>query len=142
MPSGRRRSRRDDAELIFFVDRSLGRKLVPAVFQTIGFQVVLMSDFYPDGADQRTDDDTWIADASARGWVALTKDPAIIRAHEAALRQSTLRVFALSNANITGEEMARRYQANRHRILQRARKRGPYVDIVHRDRVERRWPRS
>lgn len=73
--------------------------------------------------------------------MALTKDVNIIRDHEPALRVSTLRVFALDNANITGDEMARRYETNLHRIVQRARKHGPYVDVVHRDRVERRWPR-
>jgi hypothetical protein len=52
----------------------------------------------------------------------------------------TLRVFALDNANIAGEEMARRFKVNLNRILQRARRPGPYVDIVHKDRVERRWP--
>jgi hypothetical protein len=81
-----------------------------------------------------------IADVSRRGWVALTKDTAIVRQHESALRDSTLRVFALSNANIGGPEMAQRYRTNLHRILQRARKPGPYVDVVHHDRLERRWP--
>jgi hypothetical protein len=100
-----------------------------------------MAELYPDGLDQSIPDDRWIADVSARGWVALTKDPSIIRDHDRALAASELRVFALDNANITGDEMARRYRVNLHRILQRARKPGPYVDVVHKDRVERRWPR-
>ena len=99
-----------------------------------------MAGLYPDGADQLVGDDIWIADVSARGWVALTKDVSIIRDHHESLAASALRVFALDNANITGDEMARRFQANLHRILQRARKPGPYVDVVHKDRVERRWP--
>jgi len=53
---------------------------------------------------------------------------------------STLRVFALPNANLTGPEMAARFDANLHRILQRSRKRGPFVDVVHPSRLERRWP--
>jgi hypothetical protein len=110
------------------------------VFTAAGFEVVLMSELYPHGADQLIGDDAWIADVSARGWVALTKDARIIRAHQEALRASTLRVFALDNANVPGDEMARRFQANLNRILQRARKPGPYVDIVHKDRVEQRWP--
>jgi hypothetical protein len=141
MPSSRRRSPRDIESLTFFVDRGLGRRQVPAVFRDAGFVVVLMGDLYPDRADQAVADDKWITEVSDRGWVALTKDVNIIRDHEPALRGSTPRVFALDNANITGDEMARRYRANLHRIVQRSRKPGPYVDVVHRDRVERRWPR-
>lgn len=110
------------------------------MFTEAGFEVVLMAAVYPRGADQSVPDDQWIADVSARGWVALTKDANIIRDHQEALAASTLRVFALDNANITGDEMARRFRAHLHRIVQRARKAGPYVDIVHKDRVERRWP--
>jgi len=139
MPSGRRRSRHELAPT-FFVDRGLGRRLVPEVFSAAGFEVVLMADLYPGGADQTVSDDTWIADVSELGWVALTKDTAIVRHHEDALRRSTLRVFALSNANIAGKEMAERYRTNLHRIVQRTRKPGPYVDVVHKDRLERRWP--
>jgi hypothetical protein len=141
MPSSRRRSRRDAERLVFFVDRGLGRRLVPDVFRTAGFEVVLMADFYPAGADQRVADDDWIADVDERGWVALTKDLKIIRDHEKALRASRLRVFGLDNANVIGEEMARRFTVNLHRIVQRCRKPGPYVDVVHKDRVERRWPK-
>jgi PIN like domain len=102
VPSGRRRSPRD-LDLTFFVDRGLGRRLVPEVFREAGHGVVLMAELYPDDADQLTGDDRWIGDVSARGWAA-------------------------------------RYRTNLHRIVQRCRKPGPYVDVVHRDRIERRWP--
>jgi hypothetical protein len=139
MPS-RRRLSLPDRPLTFFVDRGLGRGLVPDVFRQEGWQVVLMAELYPDGLDQFIGDDQWIADVSDRGWVALTKDAAIVRRHADALRRSTLRAFALSNANITGPEMAERFRRNRHRIAQRARRPGPFVDVVHKDRLERRWP--
>lgn len=99
-----------------------------------------MADHYPDGLDQVVTDDRWIADVAQEGWVALTKDVSIVRDHQAALRATNLRVFALGNANIAGDEMARRFEANLRRIVQRARKPGPFVDVVQRDRVERRWP--
>lgn len=125
----------------FFLDRGLGKYHVSEVISSAGFAVLLMADVFPDDG-QLVDDDTWIADVSHRGWVALTKDAAIARNHSAALRSSTLRVFALPNANLTGPEMAARFEANLNRIVQRARKAGPYVDIVHPDRLERRWPRK
>lgn len=140
MPSSRRRSQPESEQPTFFIDRGLGRRQVPAVFSDAGFNVVLMAELYPGGDDQSVLDDQWIADVSARSWVALTKDVNIVRDHHQALVASTLRVFALDNANITGEEMARRFQVNLNRILQRARKSGPYVDVVHKASVERRWP--
>jgi hypothetical protein len=36
--------------------------------------------------------------------------------------------------------MAEYYRGNIHRIVQRCRKSGPFVDIVHPASAERRWP--
>jgi hypothetical protein len=47
-------------------------------------------------------DPDWIKRADEEGGVALTKDPAIIFDHADVLAESTLRVFAFNNANITG----------------------------------------
>ncbi len=101
-----------------------------------------MGDVYPDGEDQLVSDEQWIADADAARRIALTKDERITRNpnEKAALARSHLRVFAISNQHLTGPQMAERYTTNIHRILQRARKPGPFVDIVHVDRVQRRWP--
>lgn len=105
----------------------------------VGFEVVLMSDvFVNDGQD--VSDPEWIALVSERDWIALTKDAAIARAHTAELLASTVRIFALPNSNLTGPEMARRFSVNINRIVQRARKPGPFIDIVHANRIERRWP--
>lgn len=123
----------------FFIDRGLGKHHVPAVFAAAGFSVVLMADAFPEDG-QHVTDDAWIRHASDRGWVAITKDTAIVRDHAAALAASTLRVFALPSANLTGPEMAVRYEANIHRIVQRCRKAGPFVDVVRPSRLERRWP--
>jgi hypothetical protein len=74
-----------------------------------GHRVIAMFEAYPDGADQFVPDDDWVARASDEGWIALTKDDAIRRDHHDALAASTLRVFALNNANLTGAQMAERY---------------------------------
>lgn len=125
--------------LTFFIDRGLGKHHVPGVFAAAGYRVVLMADAFRDDG-QYVDDDTWISLASAEGWVALTKDTALVRDHTDALAASTLRVFALPNAHLTGPEMAQRFAMNLHRIVQRTRRAGPFVEIVHPDRLERRWP--
>jgi PIN like domain len=139
MPSGRRRSRPEAPPPAFFLDRGLGRNLVAGMLRKAGFEAFPMVEVYTDGADQTTDDDVWIARASDEGWIALTKDVAILRDHFKALTDSTLRVFALNNANIAGPEMIRRYEDNLHRIVQRAKKPGPYLYVVTADGLEMRW---
>ena len=141
MASASRRRRRESAPISFFVDRSLGKLHVPAVFREAGFDLVLMSELYPHGEDQTVHDDRWIADVSELGFVALTKDASIVRHHAAALSASTLRVFALTNANLTGPQMAARFRGNLRQVLRRAANPGPFVDVVGPSRVSRRWPR-
>ena len=116
MPSGRNRLRRNSPP-VFFLDRGLGVNYVANAIRDAGFVVIPMVEAYPDGADQLIGDDEWIQRASDESWIALTKDVAIIRAHTAALDASTLRVFALNNANLTGPEMAERYRLNLHQPL-------------------------
>jgi hypothetical protein len=127
----------------FFVDRSLGRHIVAGAIRALGYVVYSMADVYPDGEDQRVADAQWIAEADERGWVVLSKDERITRRpdEQAALAASQLRVFALGTQSMTGPEMAARYVANIHRMVQRSRKPGPFVDIVRPDSVERRWPK-
>lgn len=85
----------------------------------------------------------WITDVSIAGWVALTKDERIIRypQEQAALAASRLRVFAIGNQHLTGPRMAAYFTTNINRIVQRSRRPGPYVDVVLKSGVERRWPR-
>lgn len=59
--------------------------------------------------------------------------------HRRPLERSTLCVFALSNASLTGAQMAERYAVNLNRIVQRARRPGLYVYVVMPNRLERRW---
>lgn len=137
MRSSRRRP--EPSPPTFFIDRGLGRHHVPAVFESAGFEVIRMADAFPDDG-QHVGDDEWIERVSGEGWVALTKDTALVRDHAHALAASTLRVFALPSANLTGPAMAQRFESNLNRIVQRSRKLGPFVDVVHPDRLERRWP--
>lgn len=141
MASASRRRRRDEDRPRFFVDRGLGKFDVPHVFRAAGFEVVLMAELYPGDEDQSVGDDRWIRDVSDLGMVALTKDASIWRGHREALEAAALRVFALPNANLTGPEMAARFEFNLHRIVQRARKPGPFVDMVEPKKVSRRWPK-
>lgn len=115
--------------------------IVQAV-RELGYTAHAMADLYPGGADEDVSDVTWIADADRRSLVVLTKDERIVRHadEQEALRRSTLRVFAIANQNLTGAEMARYLRANMDRIVQRSRRPGPFVDVIYRNSVERRWP--
>lgn len=128
----------------FFTDRSLGRHIVPTALRQLGLVIHTMAEVYPDGEDESVADTRWIADADGAGWVALTKDERIFRdpENQAALVRSQLRVFAIANQHLTGPQMVEYFQHNINRILQRSRKRGPFVDAVYRTSVERRWPRE
>ena len=142
MPSGRRRQQPDAPPPVFFLDRGLGRHLIAEAIRAQGYEALPMADVYPDGTDQRLADPVWIRRADREGWIALTKDPSIIRDHRDVLDETKLRVFAFNNANITGAEMVRRLEANFNRILQRARKPGPYVWVITPDGLQRRWPKG
>lgn len=116
--------------------------MVAEAIRARGYEALPMADVYLGGTDQRITDPEWIRRASREGWVALTKDPSIVRDHRDVLAETTLRVFAFNNANLTGLEMVDRLDANFNRILQRARKSGPYVWIITPDGLQRRWPKD
>lgn len=132
----------DDLE--FFVDRSLGRHWVANALRECGLTVHTMASVYGERVGQGLRDETWLADAGREGWVVLMKDDAIRRrpAEREALIAGGVRAFCLTNAQLRGEEMARRFVENRHRILRRAgRDAGPYIYGVYENRIARLWPR-
>jgi len=139
VPSGRRRQQPDQPPRVFFLDRGLGRHLIADAIRARGHEALPMADVYPGGADQRIADPVWMLRADQEGWVALTKDHSVVRDHRDVLAETTLRVFAYNNANLTGSEMVDRLDTNFNRILQRAAKPGPYVYVIGRDSLELRW---
>lgn len=139
MPSGRRHRQPEPNSPTFFLDRSLGRVHIAALLVNRGFVVVPMHELYPNGRDQQVVDDTWISDVSRLGHVALTKDKNILKHHREALETSTLRVFAIDSAQVSGPEMAERIDFHLRRILQRAQRPGPYFYVIHALNIELRW---
>jgi len=96
-------------DLVFFVDRSLGGKLVVEALRQAGACVVAHDGVF----DQNATDVEWLAEAGRRAWVVLTKDGAIRRnPHEKAMfRDAEVRVFALARRNLAGPEMAELFVA-------------------------------
>lgn len=128
----------------FFVDRSLGRRTVPAALRACGLAVYTMAEVYGERFGQGLKDETWLRDVGERGWVVLMKDDAIRRrpAEREALIAGGVRAFCLTNAQLRGEEQARRLVQNRHRILRQALRPGPYIYGVYEGRISRLWPPS
>jgi len=56
--------------LVFFVDRSLGRKVIPDALRAAGEEVRAHDDLFPQDAR----DEVWLAEVGRHGWVVLTKD--------------------------------------------------------------------
>jgi hypothetical protein len=128
----------------FFIDRSLGRRIVPDALRAAGLTIHTMAAVYGEQIGQRLLDETWLLDVGQRGWVVLMKDDAIRRrpAERDALIAGGVRAFCLTNAQLKGEEQARRFVANLGRILRQAGRPGPYIYGVYERRIDRLWPRE
>lgn len=87
--------------MVYFVDRSLGRKKVPEALRRAGATVEVHDDHFP----QSTPDQTWLKEVGRRGWIVLTADRRIrYRSLEReALLAAGVQAFVLTS--IPGPEM-------------------------------------
>lgn len=91
--------------LVFFVDRSLGRKIIPDALRQSGEDIRIHDDYFPQDAK----DSIWLTEVGKRGWIVLTKDTRIrYRAIETkALLAAGVRAFVLTaRGDLIGKEMA------------------------------------
>jgi hypothetical protein len=86
-----------------FIDRSLGRRIVPGILKNAGLTVEIHDDHCPPDAP----DEVWLRLVGETGWLALTKDrglpfraPSLLTIWEAKSR-----IFVLTGGDLTGEEM-------------------------------------
>ncbi|MBV9873561.1 MAG: hypothetical protein JO025_02435 [Verrucomicrobia bacterium] len=90
--------------LVFFVDRSLGRRIIPNALRDAGARVEVHDDHF----SQDAQDQVWLAEAGTRGWVVLTKDKHLrYRAVEKnALISAKVRAFVLTaRGDLSGAEI-------------------------------------
>src|SRR5215467_2079382 len=93
-----------DLALVFFVDRSLGQKVIADRLRRNGETVEIHDDHFPQDAS----DEHWIAAVGEKGWIVLTKDDRI-RYRPAALeayRRHKVRVFIFGSGEMKAQEMA------------------------------------
>lgn len=106
-----------------------------------GLIVHTLASVYGEERGQGVYDEEWLALAGERGWAVLMKDDSIRRrpAELAALHDAGVRAFCVTNANLTGEEQARRLVTQRHRIVQRCRRPGPFIYGVYEKELRLLW---
>jgi hypothetical protein len=98
-------SRRKPPEpLVFFIDRSLGRKKVPEALRAAGLDVRVHDELFP----QATQDVVWLSAAGAQPWVVITRDERIRynQLEKQAVIAARLRFFSITSSSLTGEEAA------------------------------------
>jgi uncharacterized protein with PIN domain len=136
-----RKIEKPPSEPELFIDRSLGKSIAEAL-RAVGLIVHTMTSVYGEVNARRLTDEEWLRDAGREDWIVLTKDDAIRRrpAERDALTDAGVRVFCLTNRNLRGADQAARFVENRHRILQRAQKPGPYIYGVYEGRILKLWP--
>lgn len=91
-------------DIVFFIDRSLGRKAVADALRQAGATVEVHDDHLPQDAK----DEEWLRYVGARNWTVLTQDDRIrFHYHErTALLQAKVCAFVLTAKGLRGEENA------------------------------------
>ena len=116
-------------ELVYFIDRSLGKHKVADALRGAGARVEIHDSHFPPDAK----DADWLPVIGAKRWVLLTKDDRIrYREHEReALLNSGVRAFVLTNRNLSGDEMAKLFVQSLPKMRRVAgRQRGAFIAAV------------
>ena len=92
------------SSVTFFIDHSLGGKLIAGRLRDLGAQVEILADHFP----TETPDVEWLKAVGDKGWVVLSKDGRIRRdsVERAALKSAGVQAFFLTQQGLTGDEMA------------------------------------
>lgn len=126
------------SRLEVFVDRSLGRHLVPQALRDAGLIVHTMAEVFGEREQQVTDAE-WLQHAGQRGWIVLTKDKRIRQRHVEveALESHGVKAFVLMSGSLTGPQQAERFIGNLDRIRAAVERPGPFVFAVQERRIVR-----
>lgn len=91
-------------DFVFFLDQSLGDKIIREALREKGLSVALLKEHFPID----TPDEEWLPEVGEWGWLILTKDDRIRRRplERDALMRSGARAFILPSGNMLGDEMA------------------------------------
>lgn len=117
-----------------FLDRSLGRRQVPALLRDVGLRLCTLAEVYGIPADETIADTEWLARAGQQGWVVLMKDDRIRYrpAERAAVLEHRVQAFCLSSGNLRAAEMAQRFIDVLEQITEACNQPGPFLYTVSR----------
>lgn len=92
------------SSVTFFIDHSLGGKLIARRLRDLDAQVEILADHFP----TETPDVAWLKAVGKKGWIVLSKDGRIRRdsVERAALKSAGVRALFLTQQGLTGDEMA------------------------------------
>lgn len=119
-------------EPVFFIDRSLGKRVIAEALRKAGAIVEVHDDHFPHDAK----DEDWLRKIGRSGWVVLTKDSRIRyrNLETAALTASKVRTFVLTSKDMSGQEMADVFTRALPKMKRLATKyRRPFIAKVFRD---------
>lgn len=116
-----------------FLDRSLGRKLVPQLLRETGLRLITLSEHYGIPADEAIADEDWLEFAGTSGMAVLMKDARIRynRAEREAVKRHQVQAFCLTRQDLTGADMAARFIDNIDAIAEACAQPGPFIYAVH-----------
>lgn len=120
--------------LVFFIDRSIGRRVVADALRSAGADVRVHADeFEHDAADAE-----WLTEVGNRGWVVLTQDKRIRfrELERVALRRAGVRAFIVTANNVTGPTLAELLVRRLDEIVRVAdSESAPFIALVSREGV-------
>jgi hypothetical protein len=92
------------ADVVWFLDRSLGRKVVAEALRAAGARVEVHDDHFAKDAP----DEEWLLDIGARGWLLVARDERIRYepAERLALTAAQVGAFFITAGNMTGPDSA------------------------------------
>src|SRR5260370_19095269 len=118
--------------IVFFIDRSLGRRVVSQALQAAGEAVIIHDDCFPQDAHDRV----WLREAGAKEWVVLTKDSKIRYRQNGIteLLSARVRSFVLVSRNLLVSEMGRIFVKALPAMKKLcASQSGPFIAHIHSD---------
>lgn len=129
---------REEVEIVFFIDRSLGKTHVVNALRNIGELVEIHDDHF----NQATADTDWLPIVASKGWVILTADKKIAhrRLEHMAVQESGARMFVLVSGNLSGMEMAEIF-VQAVPVMKRfiAKTPAPFMAKVHKNASVKAW---
>jgi predicted nuclease of predicted toxin-antitoxin system len=116
----------------FFLDRSLGTRLIATALRESGAIVHIHDDHFPPDAK----DIDWLPEVGRRDWIVLTKDHRIRfrNVERLALTKAGVAAFILTSGDLQGQEMAKIFVKALPRIVRFLKKhKKPFIARIGRD---------